>query len=191
MKQVTPPFKPAVESDESTANFDPEFTEADLKEQGIDFDDEEDDEGVADAFSQLTVGNTITNTGAESGQKTPPSSAQAPKAAAAPSKPGVEINKKDGAAGSSPITSSVQENFRGFTYMGESVIGQAAGLLGRDRKADKEDPWNEGDEEVDLDGLHMPADDENDDDWEDADDGPQMKSRYKGNGHEAGGVLID
>lgn len=30
--QVTPPFKPVVESDESTNNFDPEFTGADLKE---------------------------------------------------------------------------------------------------------------------------------------------------------------
>ncbi|KAJ7591316.1 kinase-like protein [Mycena floridula] len=31
-RQVTPPFKPVVESDESTNNFDPEFTGADLRE---------------------------------------------------------------------------------------------------------------------------------------------------------------
>ena len=34
-KQVTPPFKPNVESDESTANFDPEFTTADLNGAGL------------------------------------------------------------------------------------------------------------------------------------------------------------
>ena len=40
-KQVTPPFIPVVESDESVANFDPEFTSADLSEAGIDmFDDD-------------------------------------------------------------------------------------------------------------------------------------------------------
>ncbi|KAH9049143.1 Pkinase-domain-containing protein [Lactarius hengduanensis] len=34
-KQVTPPFKPVVESDESTANFDPEFTSADISQIGL------------------------------------------------------------------------------------------------------------------------------------------------------------
>ena len=33
-KQVTPPIIPVVESDESTANFDPEFTTADVREAG-------------------------------------------------------------------------------------------------------------------------------------------------------------
>lgn len=43
-KEVTPPFKPDVESDECTNNFDPEFTSADLKEVGVDYwDDEFDD----------------------------------------------------------------------------------------------------------------------------------------------------
>jgi hypothetical protein len=30
-KQITPPFKPIVDSDESTANFDPEFTNSSLR----------------------------------------------------------------------------------------------------------------------------------------------------------------
>lgn len=34
-KQLTPPFKPLVESDESVANFDPEFTETDLKDVAV------------------------------------------------------------------------------------------------------------------------------------------------------------
>ncbi|KAG9036475.1 hypothetical protein FRB95_008773 [Tulasnella sp. JGI-2019a] len=176
LKQVTPPFKPSVDSDESTANFDPEFTEADLKEQGIDFDDN-DDEEVNDAFSQLTMGNTATN-GNDSSAKTSPTSGHSEK----PAVKGKEINAKGGdktGANSSPITSSVQEKFLGFTYTGESVMGQ----LG------KEDPWNEGDEEPDLDGFHhAPAED--DDDWEDADDAPQhMKSKHKA--ADVSGVLID
>lgn len=35
LKQVTPPFKPVVESDESTNNFDPEFTSADIRDVGV------------------------------------------------------------------------------------------------------------------------------------------------------------
>ncbi|KAH9179804.1 Pkinase-domain-containing protein [Lactarius sanguifluus] len=34
-KQVTPPFKPVVESDESSANFEPEFTSADISQIGL------------------------------------------------------------------------------------------------------------------------------------------------------------
>ena len=41
-KQVTPPFIPVVESDESTANFDPEFTSADISDAGVgQFDDDD------------------------------------------------------------------------------------------------------------------------------------------------------
>ncbi|KAG8863741.1 hypothetical protein FRB96_007578 [Tulasnella sp. 330] len=188
LKQVTPPFKPSVDSDDSTANFDPEFTEADLKEQGIDFDDEDSDASpVNDAFSQLTMGNTTANGSDASSVKTSPTSGHSEKPGSVKSKSGVEINAKGdkgSGANSSPITSSVQENFRGFTYTGESVMGQAMGLLG------KEDPWNEGDEEPDLDGFTHAAYDDGDDDWEDADDAPQhMKSKTRA--AEASGVLID
>lgn len=179
LKQVTPPFKPSVESDESTANFDPEFTEADLKEQGIDFDDEEGDE-ISDTLDQLTLGNTASNkdSTAVSSDQSPPTSQHYQKPPA-----GKTIQAK-AATGSSPITSSVQENFRGFTYTGESVMNQAAGLLG------KEDPWNEGSEdEVDVDGSRVAQEDDGDDDWEDADDAPQMMRKAKA--PEAPGVLIE
>ncbi|TIB99411.1 kinase-like protein [Wallemia mellicola] len=39
-RQVTPPFKPLVESDESVANFDTEFTGADIREHGVPWDDD-------------------------------------------------------------------------------------------------------------------------------------------------------
>jgi len=181
LKQVTPPFKPLVESDESTANFDPEFTEADLKEQGIDFDDETEDED--DAFAGLTMegnGKDGSKTPGVGGSGSPPVPAGPAGTAHANGAPklGLEINKgtKDKAAGgrtakaapdSSPITSSVQENFRGFTYMGESMIGQAAGLLGQDREKDREG-WDD-EEEVDLDGEdgHPHGAAADDDEWED------------------------
>jgi hypothetical protein len=57
---------------------------------------------------------------------------------------GVEIRNKDAArkAGrerGSPLTKSVQENFRGFTYSGESMVAAAAGVLGEDLDIDSEE----------------------------------------------------
>jgi len=184
LKQVTPPFKPAVESDESTANFDPEFTEADLKEQGIDFDDggETDDE-IDDAFAGLTMGNTVKNAGALG--LTGSLASTATSVSTATPDNGMQIQQKDkvskgrgkkGANAASPITSSVQENFRGFTYMGESMIGQAAGLLGEDRERDK--AFEDDDVEI--------VQPEEEDEWEDEDDAPQMMGRQ----HRAGSELL-
>lgn len=182
LKQVTPPFKPNVDSDESTANFDPEFTEADLKEQGIDFDGDETEDEVEGAFAGLTLNNTAKNGGAPGLVGSQASTATTLSAATPADGPagGVQIQAKGqqagkgrgkkGAEASSPITSSVQENFRGFTYMGESMIGQAAGLLGQDREKDKE--WNDEDDEEEVRPVNS------DDEWEDEDDaGPAMKGR--------------
>ncbi|KAG8898490.1 hypothetical protein FRC00_002757 [Tulasnella sp. 408] len=182
LKQVTPPFKPNVDSDESTANFDPEFTEADLKEQGIDFDGDETDEEVEEAFAGLTLSNTAKNGGAPGLVGSQASTATTLSAATPADGPvgGVQIQSKGlqagkgrgkkGAAASSPITSSVQENFRGFTYMGESMIGQAAGLLGQDREKDKD--WRDEDDEEEVRPVNS------DDEWEDEEDtGPEMKGR--------------
>lgn len=133
MKQVTPPFKPVVESDESTANFDPEFTTADIREAGNGLDgkcspDEEDpSEDWTHAGAQglshtpngplgsdrLTIcANHLQNGSNGLGRSQ-----------------GIQISqrKKQDLAGS-PLTSSVQENFRGFTYSGgESLVMSALG----------------------------------------------------------------
>lgn len=121
-KQVTPPFRPDVESDESTTNFDPEFTTADLRDHGIEsFLDDLDDEDPSDSWvvsasvsaytphGPLGSDNTIitnNNNHTRNGTKA------------------VTIEKRrrnrQEAAGS-PLTNSVQENFRGFTFSGESV----------------------------------------------------------------------
>ncbi|EMD40811.1 hypothetical protein CERSUDRAFT_45181 [Gelatoporia subvermispora B] len=121
-KQVTPPFKPAVESDESVANFDPEFTTADVREAGpgdfMDLDEEDPSEDWVQ-LSQSITGSLHTPNG--------------PLGSDRPATKGIEIaprRKKKREQEGSPLTSSVQENFRGFTYHGgESVMAPAAGLL--------------------------------------------------------------
>ena len=111
-KQITPPFKPIVDSDESVANFDPEFTNSTLADAGIRPWEDEDWGGSADPqarHSYLGPGGSLSSAGHMHN--------------AAPS--GVAINKQSrpGITGSgSPLTSSVQENFRGFTYTGESSL---------------------------------------------------------------------
>lgn len=148
LKQVTPPFKPVVESDESTSNFDPEFTSADLRDAGVasmDLDEEDpSEEWVANTVSSSqhmyngplgsdknvagagANGHSLTNGSSHTNGQTTPHDADAPQ--------GIQIRpnmrrKKQDAAGS-PLTNSVQENFRGFTYSGESMVPlNAAGPL--------------------------------------------------------------
>ncbi|SJL01708.1 related to SCH9-serine/threonine protein kinase involved in stress response and nutrient-sensing signaling pathway [Armillaria ostoyae] len=135
LKQVTPPFKPVVESDESTANFDPEFTTADLSQVGVDGMDENDPSedwvmsgsymgslhtpngplGSERNGSSSSLGSMHGGFGALSMTNGPPGK----------SSKGVDIKKaktgkrKSGNSGrGSPLTSSVQEKFRGFSYSG-------------------------------------------------------------------------
>ncbi|THH20139.1 hypothetical protein EW146_g1173 [Bondarzewia mesenterica] len=123
-KQVTPPFKPVIESDESTANFDPEFTSADISNFGTSEMNLDDNDPSGDWVSQSVNGTFYAPHGPLGSERTKPAPAQ-----------GVSIKSKKGgrdAAASPPLTSSVQENFRGFTYSGEgeSLIAQAVGRLG-------------------------------------------------------------
>ncbi|KAI0304202.1 kinase-like protein [Russula brevipes] len=113
-KQVTPPFKPVVESDESTSNFDPEFTSADISHIGLAAElNLDDNDPSEDWVSQsVTNGNMYTPHG-PLGSDRPPLSTT----------PGIDIQRKRpgrDVASSPPLTNSVQENFRGFTYSGES-----------------------------------------------------------------------
>ena len=131
-KQVPPPFKPSVESDESTANFDPEFTSADLRDAGVDglFDeDDPSDQWVAAVGSH--DGRPSFN-GPNGGVK------------------GMEIRnanatRKNRPERGSPLTKSVQENFRGFTYSGESMVAAAAGVLGENFELDDEEEEEQAD----------------------------------------------
>lgn len=72
LKQITPPFRPNVESDESTACFDPEFTNADVNDVGgwaLWGDESDDDEGWLDEedpsenwVEHTLAGSVITHT---------------------------------------------------------------------------------------------------------------------------------
>jgi serine/threonine protein kinase SCH9 len=135
LKQVTPPFRPDVESDESTTNFDPEFTSADLREHGIDDDLDEDDPSehwVASASVTANPGVYTPNGPLGSDNPTLAANTNVNTKAMTIEK---RRRKKMEAAGS-PLTNSVQENFRGFTFSGESSIHQASWLSGRAQAAE-------------------------------------------------------
>jgi serine/threonine protein kinase len=131
-KHVTPPFKPVVESDESTSNFDPEFTSADISTIGLIGElNLDDDDPSEDWVSQSVSGGLQHTPHGPLGSDRPPLSTT----------PGIEIQKKGrerDLASSPPLTSSVQENFRGFTYSGESesfiarVVNRLAEKEGRE-----------------------------------------------------------
>ncbi|KDQ64630.1 hypothetical protein JAAARDRAFT_118764 [Jaapia argillacea MUCL 33604] len=147
-KQVTPPFKPVVESDESTANFDPEFTSADLRDMGLGADMHLDDADPSEDW----VSQSLT---AASSLHTPLGPLGSDRGV------GIQINKgrrKDLAG--SPLTSSVQENFRGFTYEGESLAPELVGILG--------DRYDDDDDAVDDDEIAEPTTEDEADDFDHA-----------------------
>lgn len=97
-RQVAPPFKPYVDSDESVANFDPEFTEANLLVEAphdVLFDE---DDPSADWLDQASVRPGVARIPSASGPV-------AIKARRPPIQP------------TAPLTSSVQENFRASEFL--------------------------------------------------------------------------
>lgn len=119
-KQITPPFKPIVDSDESVANFDPEFTNSSLADAGIKPWEDEDygaqpfQPGSSVRHSYLGPGGSLSSAGA---MKNAAPGAGAGMAIGKPQRPELATHHEG-----SPLTSSVQENFRGFTYTGESLM---------------------------------------------------------------------
>lgn len=143
MKQVTPPFKPVVESDESTTNFDPEFTGADIREVGNGLD------GTSSPDEADPSADWI-QTGAQSLTHTPNGPLGSDRMTISANhmqigsnglsrSQGIQINnrKKRDLAGS-PLTNSVQENFRGFTYSGGESVVMSMGVLGRNAESEDE-----------------------------------------------------
>ncbi|KAH7887955.1 kinase-like domain-containing protein [Phlebopus sp. FC_14] len=153
MKQVTPPFKPVVESDESTANFDPEFTTADIREVGVGVDGtgSPDEEDPSEDWTHTQIGGQgFSHTpngplgcdrpghGAGSAYGGLPSPAVSTSNGVGRSQ-GIQIGtrKKRDVAGT-PLTNSVQENFRGFTYHGGESLVVPAGVFGKNSDKDDE-----------------------------------------------------
>ncbi|KAF9057362.1 kinase-like domain-containing protein [Panaeolus papilionaceus] len=148
LKQVTPPFKPVVESDESTNNFDPEFTSADLRDVGaglgVEFagdelmdEDDPSEDWVARSMGVVTAHQPNGPLGSErllspglssvkGGVLSPITNGTTHGTKAQTTRPqGIEIKRPKARldVAGTPLTNSVQENFRGFTYHGrESVV---------------------------------------------------------------------
>lgn len=151
---MTPPFKPNVESDESTDCFDPEFTSADLKDVGVHYWDDDEVMMVDPTTGQRLYNGPagserVVSTGAPAPSGaidvlTPIGSYQAQSPAnAVAMQTTTTIPFRSSAKkrrSSSPISSSLQENFRGFSYTAaESVddFGWEGGLRGRMREEDE------------------------------------------------------
>ncbi|KDN49588.1 kinase-like protein [Tilletiaria anomala UBC 951] len=95
-KKIPPPFKPLVESEESVANFDPEFTETDLRT-------------VAEIDGQEL-----------SSQLDKPGGAN-----------GIGISGGGRGGEDDVLSSSVQHQFRGFSYSGRDDVGSFVGSRSR------------------------------------------------------------
>lgn len=132
-KQIPPVFKPLVESDESVANFDPEFTNTSLA-QVADFVDDVDLDGAAASSS----GSGSTNSSSTK-QISPDSN---PKSVAI-KKPNADRTPDDA---DEPLSRSVQEKFRGFSYSG-TYEGSGSSLESRFGAVD----WGNEQNNVDID----------------------------------------
>ena len=168
-KQVTPPFKPVVESDESTNNFDPEFTGTDLSDYVLDEDDPSED-WVMGSYSGSGFHTPNGPLGSDKGSRSNSSSSLGSLyggfgglsmtggggASAGGTESGVDIKgsanngkvKRPKKEKGSPLTNSVQENFRGFSYSGgESVMDDLEFGRGHHGKSDDEGPEPTSEEE--------------------------------------------
>lgn len=149
-KQITPPFKPVVESDESVANFDPLFTSSDLRDIPFEW-------GNADSGSTSASGHSYNGPGggAAPGANGKSAASGAESMAIKPTRPPIAP------IGGSPLTSSIQENFRGFTYTGESMLPMSTLALAHDDGYEDADSDEEAIQEEDEE-YEYPQD-ENDD----------------------------
>lgn len=104
------------------ANFDPEFTSADIRQAGLDPMDLDEEDPSEDwvALSASLNGSLHTPNGPLGSDRPVPQGTGGP----APPSKGIQIasKRRDKAVVGSPLTSSLQDNFRGFTYHGESFV---------------------------------------------------------------------
>lgn len=133
-----------VESDESTNNFDPEFTSADIRDVGLTEMDLDESDPSENWVSQSINGSGFVHTpngplGSEKDGNSKPVSPSIPLGLNGSNgvsssnglSQGIQIKptKKNKSSAGTPLTNSVQANFRGFTYSGgESVVPSASHL---------------------------------------------------------------
>ncbi|KAF9449894.1 Pkinase-domain-containing protein [Macrolepiota fuliginosa MF-IS2] len=213
-KDIAPPFKPVVESDESVNNFDPEFTSADISNMSLE--DELDDDDPSEAWVSRSInqngfvhtpngplgserrsrsgstssstsqrggggafglgplstlngngtGNGITTSAAvatnghhapilstTNGAVTSPTVTSVTATTSPTGSQGIQIksNKKRKEVAGTPLTNSVQENFRGFTYSGgESVVVPPGVLAQQAQQRAKDEQAVEDDDEPEV-----------------------------------------
>ncbi|GAA5921780.1 hypothetical protein JCM3775_001817 [Rhodotorula graminis] len=137
-RQIPPPFKPYVDSDESVANFDPEFTEANLFDEAPHDVEWDDDDPSADWIDRARMLGGRSHDHGGAGHK------EGAGAGGAPAPAPLEIKQQQRASrpAAQPLSSSMQENFRGFTFSGEteSMIHHAAGGFSRLGLEEDDDP---------------------------------------------------
>lgn len=191
-KEVTPPFKPIVESDESTNNFDPEFTEADVRGAAVGLDGFEElfgkrgkeEELDEDDPSEKWVERSMVG-GLQAGMHMPngplgsdrigmgvapltPLSPTIGTGTGTGSSKGIDIKgaskkrKETQGDDDNPLSSSIQEKFRGFTYHGGESVGvgtiHGAMALRRERlEKERERNEKEREEEEEEDGELTPG----------------------------------
>ncbi|KAJ2933660.1 hypothetical protein H1R20_g3436, partial [Candolleomyces eurysporus] len=156
LKQVTPPFIPVVESDESTNNFDPEFTGTDVRDVGLPKeyfdapvilnDDDPSEDWVSQSLAPADLHNGPLGWDSKPGASGPAyaalssishniSSYGTTSGRTSPKTKSIQIQpnrkRKDDWTAGSPLTRSMQENFRGFTYSGESYKAPMAAHAAR------------------------------------------------------------
>ena len=149
---MTPPFKPAVESDESTNNFDPEFTSANIESDVANLDLNDDDPSGDWVSQSMVTPHSFSHTpnGPLGSERRPSKVSGALRSLSttnsATNERGIQITKKKrkDVAGS-PLTNSVQEKFKGFTFSGGDSVVQPSALRAR-KRADEENAVD--DEEV-------------------------------------------
>lgn len=108
-RQIPPPFKPYVDSDESVANFDPEFTEANLLDEAPDDVTFDEDDPSADWLDQTSRSGL----------------------------PGaVPIKQRRPPLTVVPLTNSVQENFRELSsrLLSKSRLGTDTWIIATHRR---------------------------------------------------------
>lgn len=149
---MTPPFIPDVESDESVANFDPEFTGMSMADLDLLEDSDFDESDLSGAWVESAslsssgfhapngpLGSDLAMSNVHlSGTKTP-----------------IEIKKKGKPPKENPLSSSIQDNFKGFSFMGESVANNGFfGAMSRERQLDLEDDESHRDGYYEEDGRY-------------------------------------
>lgn len=112
LRQIPPPFKPYVDSDESVANFDPEFTEADLFEEAprdVMFDEDDPSADWLDAAARRAA-QTGGGAGGVAGNGAAGGGAGGAESEAAPM--AIKPRRPGPLPAGEALTNSVQENFR-------------------------------------------------------------------------------